>query len=81
MSCGYVNSQANFNMPCEHLRIYVDGKDQLWTKTKYVGFQGKCPHTMPDQFRTGTNILPFSPIIILGKVIGPWGRVLRNFIT
>ena len=44
-SCGYVNSQANFNMPCGHLRIYVDGKDQLWTKTKYVGFQGKCPHT------------------------------------
>ena len=45
MSCGYVNSQANFNMPCGHFRIYVDGKDQLWTKTKYVGFQGKCPHT------------------------------------
>ena len=45
MSCGYVNSQANFNMPCEHLRIYVDGKDQLWTKTKYVGVCGCGVHT------------------------------------
>ena len=45
MSCGYVNSQANFNMPCGHFRIYVDGMDQLWTKTKYVSFQGKRPHT------------------------------------